>query len=82
MWKWCLFVLLLLCGGTPYSAASGDGSARPRTQPNDSTTGPPREKTQDEWDNFFNEAGSAIFVVVALVAGIVWLIRLRRQQSD
>lgn len=81
MWKWCLLVLLL-CGGTQYSAASGDGSDRPRTHPDNSTTAPAREKTQDEWDNFFNEAGSAIFVVVALVAGIVWLIRLRKQKSD
>ena len=81
MWKWFLLVLLL-CGGTQYSAASGDGSARPRTQPSSSTTAPPREKTQDEWDNFLNEVGSAIFVVVALVGGIVWLIRLRRQSSD
>jgi hypothetical protein len=81
MWKWFLLVLLL-CGGTQYAGASGDGSARPRTQPNNSATAPPKEKTDEQWESFVNEAAYAVFFVVALAVGIVWLIRSRRQPSD
>jgi hypothetical protein len=81
MWKWLLLVLLL-CGGTQYSAASGDGSARPRTQPGGSAAAPPQEKTDEQWESFVNEVAYAVFFVVALVVGIIWLIRVRKQKSD
>ncbi|MBL8793239.1 MAG: hypothetical protein JNM56_04990 [Planctomycetia bacterium] len=74
MWKWLLCVLLL-CGGTSLAVASGDPEARKRPRPPTAPEPQAREKTQGEWDAFFDQTARAGIVVVLIVAAGYLLVK-------